>query len=179
MAAGVAVSAPGQTCGTCGVASADGGALEAVHLVQGAVVLQRGMPEEGHPKTPPRGPLRQRRAPSAAPKAAAEEAEAKTPEATGPACLRCRRPSGACESDRHEAVIVQRSIFAPACDHRPYCRRCADRMRTQTLPFCHGCSALVARIEACVPAAPTPPPPPPPPAEEAEPQAVGALSNLD
>lgn len=56
----------------------------------------------------------------------------------GPRCLRCRGAAG-----EVYASVVRNSIFAEDCAHGPYCARCADRMQRHTLPFCHGCSALV------------------------------------
>lgn len=39
-------------------------------------------------------------------------------------------------------------LLREACPHGPYCAGCVSAMRRHTLPFCHGCSALVLRLEA-------------------------------
>mmetsp|Transcript_35393 Transcript_35393/g.53217 ORF Transcript_35393/g.53217 Transcript_35393/m.53217 type:complete len:320 (-) Transcript_35393:222-1181(-) len=68
---------------------------------------------------------------------------------TGPKCMRCQRPTGELKEFHHYVEIVQRSIYhIGECSHGPYCTRCATAMKRQTLPFCHGCGALAARIEA-------------------------------
>mmetsp|Transcript_102739 Transcript_102739/g.204009 ORF Transcript_102739/g.204009 Transcript_102739/m.204009 type:complete len:211 (+) Transcript_102739:52-684(+) len=63
----------------------------------------------------------------------------------GPCCLRCTRPCLA--GGAFYASIVRRSIYAAeGCKHGPLCGRCAQRLRSQTLPFCPGCRALVASV---------------------------------
>jgi len=65
----------------------------------------------------------------------------------GPPCLRCRAPAGKA-ADQIYVSVAQKSIFQQECEHGPYCSKCAGRMQMHTLPFCHGCSALVDYFES-------------------------------
>mmetsp|Transcript_11137 Transcript_11137/g.30770 ORF Transcript_11137/g.30770 Transcript_11137/m.30770 type:complete len:159 (-) Transcript_11137:84-560(-) len=73
------------------------------------------------------------------------EAEARSPAPTGPQCMRCRHPFN---GERHFAEVACRSIYENDCTHGPYCGPCVKRMRTFTLPFCLGCSALIQNLDA-------------------------------
>eukprot|EP00927_Polykrikos_kofoidii_P050702 TRINITY_DN44597_c0_g1_i1.p1 TRINITY_DN44597_c0_g1~~TRINITY_DN44597_c0_g1_i1.p1 ORF type:complete len:533 (-),score=78.85 TRINITY_DN44597_c0_g1_i1:97-1695(-) len=56
-------------------------------------------------------------------------------------CLQCRRPQPL-DSSARSAVVLRRSLFAPECDHGPFCQRCRCRVASQVLPTCV-CRALI------------------------------------